>query len=440
MAKDNVPFHSVIFPCELLGTGEKWTVVNHLSATEYLNYEDGKFSKSRGVGVFGNNARDTGIPADIWRFYLLFIRPESQDSAFSWDDFMMKNNSELLNNLGNFINRALKFASSNFDGIIPAMSFTDEDYELAALVTRELQAYHDNLEKLKLRDGIRNILMISKLGNQYMQSNKPWEKVKGSAEEKAQAGTVVGLAANLACLLSVMIQPYMPVVSAEVQDQLKAPSQCNVLINKFVCYLKPGHRIGNPKPLFQRIEAATVNELKKRFAGKQVGSPAETIEAKPASPEEIARLTKEVQQQGEVVRKLKAEKAAADVIQSEVTKLLELKQALVKAEGGPKEKKKPGKPGKQGKQEKKAAGPKQQQPPKEKPVPTASKEEIERLGKDVQEQGLLVRDLKTKGEDKARIQQEISKLLELKRAHNIAQGLNPDAATGNNKKKTKEKN
>ena len=73
--------------------------------TEYLNYEDGKFSKSRGTGVFGDQARDTGIPADIYRFYLLYVRPESQDSSFSWDDFLLKNNSELLNNLGNFINR-----------------------------------------------------------------------------------------------------------------------------------------------------------------------------------------------------------------------------------------------------------------------------------------------------------------------------------------------
>lgn len=79
-----------------------WTL---LFCAEYLNYEDGKFSKSRGIGVFGDMAQDTGIPADIWRFYLLYIRPEGQDSAFSWTDMMIKNNSELLNNLGNFINR-----------------------------------------------------------------------------------------------------------------------------------------------------------------------------------------------------------------------------------------------------------------------------------------------------------------------------------------------
>lgn len=75
------------------------------SFLEYLNYEDGKFSKSRGVGVFGNDAQHTGIPSDVWRFYLLYVRPETQDSSFSWADLATKNNSELLNNLGNFVNR-----------------------------------------------------------------------------------------------------------------------------------------------------------------------------------------------------------------------------------------------------------------------------------------------------------------------------------------------
>merc|ERR1719167_225883 len=81
MAKDNVPFHSVVFPATLLGTEDE-----NLKSTEYLNYEDAKFSKSRGIGVFGNDAETTGISADIWRFYLIYTRPESADSAFKWDD------------------------------------------------------------------------------------------------------------------------------------------------------------------------------------------------------------------------------------------------------------------------------------------------------------------------------------------------------------------
>lgn len=72
---------------------------------EYLNYEDGKFSKSRGIGVFGTDAKDTGLSADVFRFYLLYVRPESQDSSFSWEDLAAKHNTELLNNVGNFVNR-----------------------------------------------------------------------------------------------------------------------------------------------------------------------------------------------------------------------------------------------------------------------------------------------------------------------------------------------
>ncbi|CAI8056217.1 Methionine--tRNA ligase, cytoplasmic [Geodia barretti] len=115
MAKDNVPFHSVVFPCSLLGANDGYTIVNHLSSTEYLKYEDGKFSKSRGVGVFGIDAKNTGIPSDVYRFYLLYVRPETQDSTFNWSDFVAKNNSELLNNLGNFINRCLVFIRNSFD-------------------------------------------------------------------------------------------------------------------------------------------------------------------------------------------------------------------------------------------------------------------------------------------------------------------------------------
>ncbi|VDQ10043.1 unnamed protein product [Trichobilharzia regenti] len=91
MAKDNVPFHAIIFPSCLLAADDGYTVVKHLLSTEYMNYENTKFSKSRGIGVFGDNAMNSGIVSD--------------DSAFIWEDFMLVNNSELLNNLGNFINR-----------------------------------------------------------------------------------------------------------------------------------------------------------------------------------------------------------------------------------------------------------------------------------------------------------------------------------------------
>eukprot|EP00919_Chromeraceae_sp_WS-2016_P011539 GHVR01026975.1.p1 GENE.GHVR01026975.1~~GHVR01026975.1.p1 ORF type:complete len:125 (+),score=5.86 GHVR01026975.1:1291-1665(+) len=119
MGKDNVPFHTVIFPSSLIASKLPWTMLHHISTTEYLNYEGGKFSKRNGTGVFGDEASTTGIPCEVWRYYLLVNRPEKKDSEFSWKDFIERNNNELLANLGNLCNRALKYLYWKSDKKIP---------------------------------------------------------------------------------------------------------------------------------------------------------------------------------------------------------------------------------------------------------------------------------------------------------------------------------
>ncbi|KAG2468005.1 SYMC protein, partial [Polypterus senegalus] len=363
MAKDNVPFHSVVFPCSLLGAEDNYTLVNHLIATEYLNYEDGKFSKSRGVGVFGDMAKDTGIPADIWRFYLLFIRPEGQDSAFCWSDLLLKNNSELLNNLGNFVNRAGMFVSKFFEGRVPTMELNQEDQRLLALTTWELRQYLQLLEKVRIRDALRCILNISRHGNQYIQLNEPWKRLKGSDTDRSRAATVTGVAINMACLLSVMLQPYMPTVSATIQEQLQAPPLCNVLTEEFVCVLPAGHKIGTISPLFQKLEVEQVEALRQRFGGQKEATTTTTIlqdvqELAKAVAQQVRTGTFDISSpasglpglisflfkfQGDKVRQLKALGTEKAVVNSEVARLLELKKALQEAQGKPpvqKEKKK----------------------------------------------------------------------------------------------------
>nr|XP_020468619.1 methionine--tRNA ligase, cytoplasmic isoform X2 [Monopterus albus] len=357
MAKDNVPFHSVVFPCSLLGAQDNYTLVSHLVATEYLNYEDTKFSKSRGVGVFGDMAMDTDIPSDVWRFYLLYVRPEGQDSAFSWADMAMKNNSELLNNLGNFINRAAMFVTKFFEGCVPAVELQQEDKKLLALVGWELQQYIQLMDKVKIRDALKHILNISRHGNQYIQVNEPWKKIKGVGTERQRAGTVTGVSVNIACLLSVMLLPYMPTVSQTIRDQLHAPQSCVSTMlqgtGTFVCALKAGHRIGTVTPLFQKLETDQIEALKKRFGGQQyedeppkekTAQNAATVPAPAApaaevamvngvDPEKAKRLTQAVAEQGDKVRALKAQKAEKAVVTAEVAKLLDLKKQLALAEG-----------------------------------------------------------------------------------------------------------
>jgi methionyl-tRNA synthetase len=162
MGKDNVPFHSIIFPASQLGTRESWTQVHKLSTTEYLNYEGGKFSKSKNVGVFGNRAQDTGIPPDVWRYYLLSRRPESSDSEFKWDDFIDSNNNDLLKNLGNLCQRVVKFAQAKLDGVVPDYTkYVDESGSLEANkaeINALLTTYITDLKATKLRAGLSTIL------------------------------------------------------------------------------------------------------------------------------------------------------------------------------------------------------------------------------------------------------------------------------------------
>lgn len=199
MAKDNVPFHSVVMPSILLAMPEHFTKVTNLMATEYLNYEDGKFSKSRGIGVFGNDAQETGIPADVWRYYLTSARPEAQDSSFSWNDLVTRNNSELLNNLGNFINRALIFCEKNFNSTISTIELIEAEENTLALINREIKGYISSMEKAKFRDGIRHTMSISRHGNQYLQAQQPWVLLKGSDDEKKRAATIISFCCNISC-------------------------------------------------------------------------------------------------------------------------------------------------------------------------------------------------------------------------------------------------
>ncbi len=169
MGKDNIPFHTVVFPSSLIATGQDWTLLHHVNTTEYLNYEGGKFSKSRNLGVFGNNAKDTGIPSEIWRYYLLVNRPETSDSSFSWDDLMDKNNNELIANLGNFVNRALAFTHKSFEGKVPDYALNEDDKRFVESVNELIKQYIQALDGVQLKDGLKTTMAISKLGNKYLQ-------------------------------------------------------------------------------------------------------------------------------------------------------------------------------------------------------------------------------------------------------------------------------
>ena len=268
MGKDNVPFHSVIFPGSQIGTGERWTMLHHLSTTEYLNYENGKFSKSRGVGVFGNNAKDTGIPADVWRYYLLKHRPETADSQFEWRDFIAQNNSELLAKLGNLVNRIIKLVNSKvYNSVIPdytAMHGDPAFDEAKAEINSLLAVYLERLEAVNLKDGLQTAMDLAQAGNNFVQSNRLDNKLADNEPEKAAA--VVGIAINIIYLLASVFEPYLPATSKSILDQLNVPF-LEIPEKWSGDYIKPGHQIGKAKYLFSQIDPKKEDEWRDMYGG-----------------------------------------------------------------------------------------------------------------------------------------------------------------------------
>lgn len=212
IGKDNIPFHTVIFPCTLLGSSHNWTKLHHMSSTEYLNYEDGKFSKSRGVGVFGTDAIDTGIPADAWRFYIFYNRPEKQDFQFTWKDFMEKMNSELIGNLGNLVNRTLLFVNKYYEGKIPSAPVDEELWtKVRALEEKATQ----DLEWANLKDAFHTMFEISDICNKKFQETEPW---KTRTTDPARAESLLFNLCYIIKDLMIMMNPYMPQYTQKVMS------------------------------------------------------------------------------------------------------------------------------------------------------------------------------------------------------------------------------
>lgn len=266
MGKDNVPFHSVIFPGTLIGTNEKYSLVNKLSATEYLNYEDGKFSKSRNTGVFGDSVQELGIDADVFRYYLLTNRPETADSIFSWDDFLQKNNNELLSNLGNFVNRPLKFCENSFQGKVPALELNDQDKKVISEINLLITDYIKAMEKIKLKEGLHISMKISSLGNLYLQEQQPWEVYK---KDQKRCGSIINLSLHIAYCLACLLEPYIPSFTKTVAgNQLKLQGE-NLKIHDQLQLniLKEGHQIGKIDPIFKKLDPKQIQLYKEKFGG-----------------------------------------------------------------------------------------------------------------------------------------------------------------------------
>ena len=266
MGKDNIPFHTVLFPASLLGTGDEWTKLATLSSTEYLNYEDLKFSKSRGTGIFGDHAKDSGIESDLYRYYLLRIRPEKNDTQFFWNDFMEKANGEIIANYGNLVNRVLQFINKFFDAKVPEITKGAESVFAATNFDEKIKTILDAFEVVELKKALLDILDLCSGGNKFFQDNEPWRLIK---EDKEKCAAVIGGLFGFVRDISILLYPYIPTAVEkyfgsinQTLDELKIENignyeKCN------------GLNINAPEVLFKKLEKEQVEALRERFSGKQ---------------------------------------------------------------------------------------------------------------------------------------------------------------------------
>jgi methionyl-tRNA synthetase len=271
MGKDNVPFHTIIFPAMILGTDEPWKKVDRLKGFNYINYDGGKFSTSGKRGIFMDGALDI-LPADYWRYYLMANAPETSDSNFTWEHFAGVINKDLNDVLGNFINRITKYCAAKFDGAVPGEGAygADEAAVIAELDTRVAQ-YTELLDACEFRKAFGELRAIWVVANEYIAKAAPWTAIK-TDPAKAAAGVRMGL--NIVHLLGHLCWPIMPAMARHIHEAIQSAPEIipwpDGPMAQYLDQLEHGLKINPPEVLFSKITEEQVEAWRARFGGVSV--------------------------------------------------------------------------------------------------------------------------------------------------------------------------
>ncbi|MDT7846950.1 methionine--tRNA ligase [Streptomyces justiciae] len=273
MAKDNVPFHTVMFPATELGVREPWKKVDYVKAFNWLTYYGGKFSTSQKRGVFTDQALEI-LPADYWRYFLIANAPESDDSSFTWEHFTATVNKDLADTLGNFVNRVLSFSRKRFGDDVPEGGAPGEaEARLGEEIARLLAEYEEHMEALQFRKAAAALRALWSAGNSYLEEKAPWLEIK---TDKDGAALTLRTAMNLIHLYSVVSEPFIPATSAAmrqafsladtVPDQKRATwvSQEEA---KALTSVPAGTPFTVPPVLFAKLTDEDLETYKERFGG-----------------------------------------------------------------------------------------------------------------------------------------------------------------------------
>ncbi|MBP9191818.1 MAG: methionine--tRNA ligase [Ignavibacteria bacterium] len=276
IGKDNIVFHSLIFPAALMAHGD-YVLPYNVPANEFLNISGAKLSKSKKNGILLKDIVQK-FPPDVVRYAIASILPESKDSEFSWKDLQTKNNSELAGILGNFINRTVVFAKTKFDNVIPERKDDDEILKFIKSQTDNIAVSYD---EFRLKDALSETMNIVRAANKYFNDTEPWKLVK---DEKEKCGEIINNCLQICYSIAILINPFLPFTSEKILKILSA-DKTNFKWDRIgEINLASGNELGENQILFPQIEDSQIeNEMgteitndskeeNKKIAGDKTGT------------------------------------------------------------------------------------------------------------------------------------------------------------------------
>ena len=277
IGKDNIVFHCIVFPTMLKAHGD-YILPDNVPSNEFLNLENDKISTSRNWAVWLHEYLvDFPGKQDVLRYVLTANAPETKDNNFTWKDFQDRNNNELVAVYGNFVNRALQLTKKYFNGVVP------ECGELQEVDRKAIEEFKDVKQKVealldtfKFRDAQKEAMNLARIGNKYITDCEPWHVAKTDME---RVKTILYLSLQLVANLEIAFEPFLPFSSARLREMLNVTDTDWAQLGS-TDLLKPGHQLGTPALLFEKIEDETIEaQLKKLEDTKKANEAANYVAA-----------------------------------------------------------------------------------------------------------------------------------------------------------------
>ena len=277
IGKDNIVFHCIVFPTMLKAHGD-YILPDNVPSNEFLNLENDKISTSRNWAVWLHEYLvDVPGKQDVLRYVLTANAAETKDNNFTWKDFQDRNNNELVAVYGNFVNRALQLTKKYFNGVVP------ECGELQEVDRKAIEEFKDVKQKVealldtfKFRDAQKEAMNLARIGNKYITDCEPWHVAKTDME---RVKTILYLSLQLVANLEIAFEPFLPFSSARLREMLNVTDTDWAQLGS-TDLLKPGHQLGTPALLFEKIEDEAIEaQLKKLEDTKKANEAANYVAA-----------------------------------------------------------------------------------------------------------------------------------------------------------------